>query len=62
MTTTHSSPPAAGPHAAFGLLMTLVLWAAGLMGSSNGELQDCTNGLIDLEKTYGLEVSIEKKK
>ena len=33
-----------------------------LMGSSNGELQDLTNGLADRATAYGMEVSTEKSK
>ena len=32
------------------------------MGSSNGELQDLTNGLADRATAYGMEVSTEKSK
>ena len=31
-----------------------------LMGSSNGELQDLTNRLVDKARAYGMEVSTEK--
>ena len=33
-----------------------------LMGGSNGELQDLTNGLADRATAYGMEVSTEKSK
>ena len=33
-----------------------------LMGSSNGELQDLTNRLVDKARAYGMEVSTEKSK
>ena len=31
-----------------------------LMGSSNGELQDLTNRLVDKAKAYGMELSTQK--
>ena len=33
-----------------------------LMGSSNGELQDCTSRLVDRATAYGMEVNMEKSK
>ena len=54
MTTTHQSPLVEGPHATYEDI--------DLMGSSNGELQDLTNRLVDRATTYGKEASTVKGK
>ena len=52
MTTTHSSPLVEGPYASYDLPMT----STDLMISSNGELQDFTNKLVDRATAYGVEI------